>query len=94
MSKQKLIEMQWKVHTPNLLNEVLSNPSTSMLHRPLQLLGERLHAMAERAAELNDPALNAHMMALTLYEVADPRSEAYDSEIVREYAKILTENIK
>ena len=70
MTKPK--NLQWKIHTPNLLNEVLCNAGTGVLNKPIQLLGIGLHAVATRAAELNDPALNLLMLDLTLYELGDP----------------------
>ncbi|WNV09997.1 hypothetical protein [Tardiphaga sp. 709] len=62
----------WKVHTPNLLKEVLSNPSAAVLRQPMAILGRLLAAVAERASEINDPALNMLMLRLTLYDAADP----------------------
>ena len=71
---------QWKCHTPNLLAEVLNNPGTAILRMPLRILGELLHGVAERAAEVNDPALNLLMLRLTLYDIADPTKHT-DAEI-------------
>lgn len=79
MNKEK---MKWKCHTPNLLQEVLQNPSAGMLAIPIQILGKLLGDVADRAAEINDPKLNAIMVRLTLYSVSDPDSEDYDAEVV------------
>jgi hypothetical protein len=46
-----------------------------------------LSDVAERAAAINDPELNKLMMRLALYEVADPNSDKYDSQLVIEYLK-------
>ena len=78
-------KMAWKVHTPNLLQEVLNNNSTGMLLRPLQLMGHLLAVVATRAAELNDRELNKLMLQLTLYEKADPSSKKHDPKVMKEY---------
>lgn len=74
--------VDWRVHTPNLLREIMSNPGTSVLRSPLRVFAELLAAVGERAAELDDPKLNALMMQLTIYEVADPDSPKYDPKLV------------
>lgn len=79
------MKMLWKVHTPNLLQEVLSNNETQMLLRPLQMLGKLLHDVATRASQLNDSELNKLMLQLTLYEVADPTSKSYDPKVMKKY---------
>lgn len=63
---------QWKVHTSSLLQEILNNPGTEILTQPLRIFGHLLAAVAERAAEIDDPELNILMLRLTLYEQADP----------------------
>lgn len=91
--QRKTFEMEWKLHTPNLLRETINcNPTAAILYRPLQLLGQLLHEVAERAAELNDPELNHLMCKLTLYEVADPENkEAYNRDIVKEVERLAVE---
>lgn len=69
--------LDWKVHTPNLLQEVLSNNTTAILKKPLQILGHLLADVAARAIELDDPKLNHLMCRLALYSVADPSSKDY-----------------
>lgn len=78
----------WRVHTPNLLNEVLINPGTGILSIPFNIFGKLLAAVGTRAAELNDPELNALMIRLAIYSVADPNSPDYDEAVVRKYLKI------
>jgi hypothetical protein len=78
----KIIRMEWKVHTPNLLTEVLQNPGTSMLRVPMNILGKLLGAVADRAIQLNDPELNKLMVRLTLYAQADPESKLYNPAAV------------
>lgn len=75
-------KLQWKVHTPNLLAEVLNNPTASILTKPIQILGGLLYEVAERAAELNDPMLNQLMLRLTLYSAGDPESSDYDPSLL------------
>lgn len=70
--KPRVISMDWKVHTPNLLKEALSNHGAEMLRTPLRIFADILYAVAERASELNDPELNTLMLRLTLYEAGDP----------------------
>ena len=74
--------VQWRCYTSGLLKEILSNPGTGILRQPLSIFGNLLGEVADRAAELNDPQLNALMMRLTLYEVADPASKEYDKAAV------------
>ena len=62
----------WRCHTPNLLKEIAQNSGQPILSMPMTIFGHLLHAVAERAVELNDPQLNLLMMRMTLYENADP----------------------
>lgn len=71
----------WKVDTQRLLQEVLSNNGTSILVRPLQILGRLLFDVGEIASRINDPELNKLMIRLTIYECADPASPNYDREL-------------
>lgn len=75
---------KWKVHTPNLMREVLQNPGTGMLTQPINILARLLGQVAERAIELNDPELNQLMLRLALYEQGDPTSPAYQPNLIKE----------
>lgn len=86
--KNKTKKVQWRVNTPQLLREVLSNPSASILSKPLNIFGKILAQVGERASELNDPKLNALMCRLSIYEISDPYSENYDAELTN---KIINE---
>lgn len=68
---RKIGPLDFRIHTPNLLNEILLNKGTSALEIPLKTLGHKLFELAECAAEINNPALNKIMLELTLYEIAD-----------------------
>lgn len=70
--------LEWKVHTPNLLREVLENPGTSALRIPLNIFGKLLAEVGERAAEINDPKLNELMLRLAIYEQGDPEIYTFD----------------
>lgn len=76
---------EWRVHTPNLLKEVLNNPVAAMLAIPMNVLGKLLAAVGERASELNDRALNKLMLRLTIYSAADPESPEYDASVLERY---------
>lgn len=76
------VNVQWKVHSARLLNEILnSNPGMGILEKPINIFGKLLAAVGDRAAELNDPQLNALMIRLTIYSVADPTSPDYDKTV-------------
>lgn len=47
-------------------------------------MGRLLAEVGERAAELNDPQLNLLMCQLTIYIVADPKSDGYNPKRLRE----------
>ena len=90
--KQKTEElMVWRVHTANLLGEILKNQSCAILHTPLDIFRRTLVCVGERASELNDPVMNALMCLLTIYEIDDPLVEGYDPKRVREVLKCADE---
>lgn len=71
-------QVQWRVNTPQLLREIIGNNETSILSKPLAIFARILAEVGERAAEINDPQLNALMCRLAIYEVSDPYNENYD----------------
>jgi len=73
---------QWKVHTPNLLDEIVNCSGQAILEKPIHILGLLLAKVGERAAELNDPELNALMCQLTIYEIADPSNPNHNPKAV------------
>lgn len=70
----------WRVHVPSLLQETINNAGAGALKIPFTIFAELLGRVAKRASELNDPELNALMVRLTLYDIADPYSKGYDPE--------------
>ena len=83
--ERKITRVDWKVYTPGLLQEILDNPGTGILRIPLQLMQNILQEVAQRATELHDGVMDALMMRLSLYAVADGYSKEYDAKLVREY---------
>ncbi len=91
MAKKSLTEkdflMQWRVHTPALLKEILNNPSTSALISPLNILSGVLQELVAVSQKINDDELNALMCRLTLFEESDPYSPHHNPELIRETIK-------
>jgi len=79
--KQRL---NWRCHTTRLFEEILVNPGCAMLQQPLIILRSLLAEVAQRCIEINDDKLNLLMLRLTLYECADPLSENYDPDAIRQ----------
>lgn len=73
--------LEWRVCTPALLKEILNNPQCHILAWPLQIFGYILAEVGERAAELNDPKLNALMCRLAIYAISDPYNPEYNKEL-------------
>lgn len=76
--------VNWKVHTPNLLKEILENDNMVIMNIPINIFGKLLFAVGSRAAKLNDPILNELMCRLTIYTVADPENDDYNPDVVRQ----------
>ncbi len=91
MAKSKAREMQWRIHTPNFLKEIIECASpeqkNGILKQPIKIFQSLLIELAERCSEINDPKLNALMCRLTLYEIADPESKDFDSKLKEEIIK-------
>jgi hypothetical protein len=88
------IACEWRVHTYRLLKEIADNSGQPILQKPMAIFGKLLADVGERAAELNDPRLNALMLRLTIYTAADPESPDYDpdlcAQVMREANAALT----
>ncbi len=81
MKSEKEI-LEWRVHTPNLLGEILNNKGTGVLRQPLIIFIKILSQVAERVAEIEDEKLIELMVRLTMYEFSDPQSKEYDKNAV------------
>lgn len=79
----------WKIHTSALLEEISKRSGQAIYRIPLSMLGKVLFNVGQRAAELNDPVLNALMCQLAIYTIADPYSPDYDPHRVEEICKAL-----
>ena len=86
MGEPKNIGHLYKVHVHDIFEEIVSNNDTMWpMRQPLNILLKILAAVAKRCTEVNDPKLNAYMMRLALYAVADPNDPNYDADFVNEY---------
>ena len=60
----------------------------AIFFQPINIYKDLLTELAQRAIELNDPKLNAIMCRMALYEVSDPYSKEYDSEVTNMAIKL------
>lgn len=74
-----------------MLKEMMINKEVTALKIPVVVFGDILKKVAQRAAEINDPKMNALMMKLALYECSNPDSKEYSHEVVMKY---IEENYK
>lgn len=63
-----LSDLSWKVDFPAFIKEVSEGSKTAPYAITFQLLNNIIGILAERAIEINDPALNIIMFRLSLYE--------------------------
>lgn len=78
-------ELEWKMNTGSFLKEVFDNypGQGGVLAVPANILRTLLAQVAARAAELNDPVMNALMCRMALYGESDPYDkENYNPEMV------------
>jgi hypothetical protein len=80
--KGKRPRMEWKVHTPNLLQEIHDNAQQVALRAPLRILDGILRKVAHRCSQINDKQLHALMARLTLYTFSNPEHADYDPELL------------
>ena len=82
----KNIQKHVKVNTPGIFREIVEfNDGCAIFATPLMWTKAILAEVAERAIELNDPVLLAHMMRLSLLSVSDPESPDFDQKLVSNY---------
>jgi len=87
-------ELNFRVHTPNLLKEITdfssSNGLPGIFFIPINQFRILLLKVAERAAELNDPILNKCMFDLALYDNCEPNNPNYIGPKIRsDYRKYI-----
>jgi hypothetical protein len=69
-------KLHFDAHLPNLLREVLNNPTCGILKIPINITRGILGELAELAIEIDDPRLHVMMLRLGMYDVsADKRTE-------------------
>ena len=79
----------WKVHTPNLIAEMVEGSGAGTATRiPAMVLMRLLAQVGEEAIRINDPKLNELMCRLTIYSMADPESPDYDPKALQEVKRL------
>ena len=63
-------KLHFDAHLPNLLHEVMNNPTCGILKIPINITCGILKELAEVAIEIDDPRLHVMMLRLGLYEVS------------------------
>lgn len=85
--------LNWKVSTKNLLEELQGNKQVQVAAKPLKILYDILRVAAKKAIETGDAEMVSIMWMLTMYEQADMESsdfdEAKDNEMRGIYDKYL-----
>lgn len=84
-------DMVWKVDLPRLLKEIAECSKNTPYPKTFMILARILGVLAERAIEINDPALNIIMLNLGLYEGA--HDENVD-EVISQLRKLITDKQK
>lgn len=86
----KDVQDLWRVNTVSMFKEMVNNnPGMGIFKSPINILGQILAQVSNRAIELNDPKLNRLMCRLALYEQSDPYSPNYDKEMM---AKVFSDD--
>jgi hypothetical protein len=78
--------LEWRVNTGGFTKELLEGyPGNGGIWRaPMNIFRTILAQLGERAAEINDPVLNALCCRLALYAQSDPYDkENYDAEVLQ-----------
>lgn len=84
-------DMVWKVDLPRLLKEISECSKSTPYPVTFTILTRVLGILAERAIEINDPALNIIMLHLGLYEGAHDKNV---DEVISQLRKLITDNKK
>lgn len=76
--------LEWRVNTGAFLKELLEGypgNNAGIFFAPMNIFQSILIQVGKRAAEINDPVLNALMCRLAIYAESDPRNrENYDHD--------------
>ena len=78
-------QLHWRIHTPQLLNEILGNPGASAAKIPVTILANRLGELAMCCAKTGNSDLIALCASLSLYSFSDPYDPEYDEKRTKEY---------
>ena len=82
-------KLEFKVHLPQLLQEISNNEGMAAVSMPIKILQGILTELAHCAIRVNDPQLHSIMCKLALYAVADPYDKQdFDADIT---AQIIAE---
>lgn len=84
-------DMVWKVDLPRLLKEISECSKSTPYPVTFTILTRVLEILAERAIEIDDPALNIIMLNLGLYEGAHDKNV---DEVISQLRKLITDNQK
>lgn len=84
-------DMVWKVDLPRLLKEIAECSKSTPYPKTFTILARVLEILAERAIEINDPALNIIMMNLGLYEGVHDENAG---EVISKQRKLITDKQK
>ncbi len=84
-------DMAWKFDLPRFLKEIAECSKSIPYAMTFKILAEILNVLAERAIEINDPALNIIMMHLGLYEGVHDKNAG---EVISRLRKLIADNQK
>lgn len=84
-------DMVWKVDLPRFLKEIAESSKSTPYFVTFKILNNVLGILAERAIEINDPALNIIMMNLALYEGAHDKNV---DEVISKLRKLIADKQK
>ena len=84
-------DMVFKVDMPRLLKEIAECSKSTPYPVTFTIMARVLEILAERAIEINDPALNIIMLRLGLYEGAHDKNV---DEVISQLRKLITDNQK
>ncbi len=84
-------DMVFKVDMPRLLKEIAECSKSTPYPKTFRIMARVLGILAERAVEIDDPALNIIMMHLGLYEGVHDKNA---SKVISRLRKLITDNQK